>query len=160
MVHVCVTTFKGRHKIQSRWENREYVMEWQPYPNLPVYVVHPIDSEGHRHTLHRHYLLSISNNLEQEADDNSVEGDGPSVEPTPVLHENDALPANCLTKSQLEGMLSSSSEQHELFDQGSTRSISKVPTDEGLQADNDAPIPPRQSSRTMRRYWNFCITVN
>ena len=43
MVLVHVTTFKGRHKIQSRWENREYVVEWQPYPNLPVYVVCFID---------------------------------------------------------------------------------------------------------------------
>ena len=47
MVLVCVTTFKGQHKIQSRWENRKYLVECQPYPNLPVYVVHPIDGEGH-----------------------------------------------------------------------------------------------------------------
>ena len=26
-VLVCVTTFKGHHKIQDRWENREYVVE-------------------------------------------------------------------------------------------------------------------------------------
>ena len=52
MVLVCVTTFKGKHKIQSRWENREYVVEWQPYPNLPVCVVFPIDGEGAAHTLH------------------------------------------------------------------------------------------------------------
>ena len=25
--------------MQDRWENREYVVEKQPYPNLPVYVV-------------------------------------------------------------------------------------------------------------------------
>ena len=25
-VLVCVTTFKGKHNIQSRWENREYVV--------------------------------------------------------------------------------------------------------------------------------------
>ena len=29
MVLVCVTTFKGHHKIQDRWENREYVVEKQ-----------------------------------------------------------------------------------------------------------------------------------
>ena len=27
MVLVCVTTSKGCHKIQDRWENREYVVE-------------------------------------------------------------------------------------------------------------------------------------
>ena len=40
-VLVCVTTFKGCHKIQDRWENRGYVVEKQPYPNVPVYVVCP-----------------------------------------------------------------------------------------------------------------------
>ena len=65
MVLVHVTTFKGRHKIQNRWENREYVVEWQPYPNLPVYVVCPMDGEGCSQTLHRNYLFPISPNLEQ-----------------------------------------------------------------------------------------------
>ena len=26
MVLVCVTAFKGHHKMQDRWENREYVV--------------------------------------------------------------------------------------------------------------------------------------
>ena len=60
---VFVTAFKDRLKIQCRRENREYVVEWQPYPNLPVYLVCPIDREGC--TLYRNYLLPISNNLEQ-----------------------------------------------------------------------------------------------
>ena len=38
----------------------EYVVEWQSYPNLPVYVVYPIDGEGCSYTLHRNYLLAIS----------------------------------------------------------------------------------------------------
>ena len=32
MVLVCVTAFKGCHKIQDRWENREYVVESGPIP--------------------------------------------------------------------------------------------------------------------------------
>ena len=71
-VLVCVTTFRGSHKIQSRWVNREYVMEWQPYPNLWVCLVHPIDGEGCRHTLHRNYLLPTSSKLEQGECENSV----------------------------------------------------------------------------------------
>ena len=59
-VLVCVTTFKGHHKLQDRWENREYVVEKWPYPNVPVYVVCPKDGEGHSWTLHRNYLLPIS----------------------------------------------------------------------------------------------------
>ena len=43
MVLVHETTFKGCHKMQNRWENREYVVEKWPYPNVPVYVVCPRD---------------------------------------------------------------------------------------------------------------------
>ena len=43
MVLVCATTFKSCHKIQNQWENREYVMERWPYPNVPFYVVHPME---------------------------------------------------------------------------------------------------------------------
>ena len=46
MVLVHVTTFKGHHKIQDRRENREYVVEKQPYSNMPVYVVCPRDGKG------------------------------------------------------------------------------------------------------------------
>ena len=45
-VVVCVTIFKGRHQIQNWWENRKYMVEWQPYPNVPVYVVCPSDGAG------------------------------------------------------------------------------------------------------------------
>ena len=47
MVLVHVTAFRGQHKMQDRWENREYVVEKWPYPDLPVYVVCPRDGEGH-----------------------------------------------------------------------------------------------------------------
>ena len=63
MVLVQVTTFKGHHKMQDRWENREYVVEKWPYPNIPVYVVCPRDGEGHSWTLHRNYLLPINSNM-------------------------------------------------------------------------------------------------
>ena len=70
-------------------------MEWQPYPNLPVYVV---DGEGCSHTLHQNFLLSISYNLEQEECENAVEGDG-SHEPIPVPHAENMLPVNQPTES-------------------------------------------------------------
>ena len=61
---VHVTAFKGHHKILDQWKNREYVVEKQPYPNVPVYVVCPRDGEGHSQTLHMNYLLPISSNPE------------------------------------------------------------------------------------------------
>ena len=159
MVLVCVTTFKGRCKIQSRWENSEFLVEWQPYPNLPVYVVCLTDEEGHSHTLHRNYLLPICNNLEQEEGENAV-GRGGSNEPTPVPHVENLLPVNQLTKSQLEGIPNSPLKQCEPVDPGSTGPTSPDSMDEGPQADDDTPVPLRQNSRKMRnqlpwRYQNF-----
>ena len=72
MVPVHVTAFKGCHNIENQWENREYVVKRRPYPNVPVYVVHPRNGEGHSHTLHRNYLLPISPNLEQTEKDASM----------------------------------------------------------------------------------------
>ena len=55
----------------DRWENREYVVEKRPYPDLPVYVVHPRDVEGCSQTLHRNYLLPINSNIGQDETDGS-----------------------------------------------------------------------------------------
>ena len=73
-VLVCVTTFKGHHKIQDQWENREYIVEKWPYPNVPVYLVCPRDGEGCSQTLHRNYLLPISSNREQDEKNAPVAG--------------------------------------------------------------------------------------
>ena len=87
MVLVCVTAFKGHHKIQDRWENKEYVVEKQPYPNVPVYVVCPRDGEGHSWTLHRNYLLPINSNIGQGEED-AIEADptGPTATGTQADH--------------------------------------------------------------------------
>ena len=83
-VLVHVTTFKGCHKMQDRWENREYVVEKQPYPNIPVYVVCPRDREGCSQTLHRNYLLPINSNMGQDEADGSEEKVKNNNSPTPV----------------------------------------------------------------------------
>ena len=84
MVLVHVTAFKGHHKIQDRWENREYVVEKQPYPNGPVYVVCPRDREGCSWTIHRNYLLPINSNIEQDEMDEPMAGVGNNISLTPV----------------------------------------------------------------------------
>ena len=71
MVLVHVTAFRGHHKIQNWWENREYVVEGQ---DVPVYVVCPRDGEGCSWTLHRNYLLPISPNLKQNEKDTPMGG--------------------------------------------------------------------------------------
>ena len=102
MVLVCVTTFKGYHKIQDRWENREYVVEKWPYPNVPVYVVCPRDREGCSQTLHRNYLLPINSNIGQDEKDAPVAGveNNTSTPVPPVGSEpTDAGPSCTVTQS-------------------------------------------------------------
>ena len=101
MVLVHVTTFKGHHKIQDRWENREYVVEKLPYLNVPVYVVCPGDGEGHSQTLHRNYLLPISPNIGQDVKDKPIAGveyDNSST-PVPLVDSEpaDAGPSGTVT---------------------------------------------------------------
>ena len=74
MVLVCATAFNGCHKIQDSWENREYIVEKLPYPNVPVYVVCPRDEEGYSQTLHRNYLLPINSNMGQDDKDAHMAG--------------------------------------------------------------------------------------
>ena len=91
MVLVHVTTFKGHHKILDRWENRDYVVEKWPYPNLPVYVVHPRDGEGHSQTLHRNYLLPINSNMGQDEADGAEERVKNNPSPTPASSANNNM---------------------------------------------------------------------
>ena len=104
-VLVNVTAFKGHHKMQDQWENREYVVEKQPYPNVTVYVVCPRDGEGHSWTLHRNYLLPISPNLEQGKMDKPIAGVGNDTSPTPAPSVSDAP-----VGAELSGMVTPSSE--------------------------------------------------
>ena len=104
MVLVHVTTFKGHHKMQDQWENREYVVEKWPYPNVPVYVICSRDREGHSQTLHRNYLLPISPNLEQSKMDKPVAGVQNDTSPTPAPPVSSAPMG-----AELSGMVTSSS---------------------------------------------------
>ena len=90
--------------MQDQWENREYVVEKWPYPNVPVYVVYPRDGEGCSWTLHRNYLLPISLNLEQGEMDELVVGIGNDTSPTPVPPVGDAP-----VEAEPSGMVTSSS---------------------------------------------------
>ena len=102
-VLVQVTAFKGCHKIQDRWDNREYVVEKQPYPNIPVYLVHPRDGKGYSWTLHRNYLLPINSNIGQDEKDTPVAGVENNNTSTPVSSVDsepaDAGPSGMVTPS-------------------------------------------------------------
>ena len=90
-VLVCVTAFKGHFKIQDRWENREYVVEKQPYPNLSMYVVQPRDGEGCSQILHRNFLLPINSNMGKDEVDGSEERVKNTTSPTPVPSASNSM---------------------------------------------------------------------
>ena len=83
LVLVKVTAFKGRHKIQDRWEPTEYRVVGQPHPNVPVYKVTPLDG-GKSRVLHRNFLLPIESTLEEESEETDSEEDCVAPENIPV----------------------------------------------------------------------------
>ena len=132
-------------------------MEWQLYQNLPAYVVCPMDGEGHSWTLHRNYLLPISNNLEQAEDEISVVGVEPIDKPSPVSTAGNRLPAKGLTESQPGGPSNSPPKQHKLVNPELTRSITPDLVYGGSQAGLDQPSPLRQDACTTRNQlpWRY-----
>ena len=58
IVLVKGVAWKGRHKIQNKWEPNKYVVVSQPNKNAPVYRVKPIGERNER-VLHRNLLLPL-----------------------------------------------------------------------------------------------------
>ena len=48
---------KGRHKLADRWSKTVYRVHRRVSPDMPVYVVCPVDGDGPNRTLHRNMLL-------------------------------------------------------------------------------------------------------
>ena len=61
------TAWKGRHKIQDRWEDREYQVVDQPTPGIPVYTVKSLSGIQTK-VLHRNLLLPQHGRLRQEGE--------------------------------------------------------------------------------------------
>ena len=58
-VLVKIVKFDGRHKLSNKWEEDPYIVENQPNPDIPVYIVKKENGEGRKRTLHRNLLLPI-----------------------------------------------------------------------------------------------------
>ena len=63
-VLVKQTAWKGRHKIQDRWESGEYQVVGQPTPGVPVYTVKSV-AGGRIRVLHRNLLLPVHGRVRQ-----------------------------------------------------------------------------------------------
>ena len=64
LVLVRKTAWKGKHKIQDRWESDEYQVIWQPNPGIPVYNVESV-AGGRTRVLHRNLLLPLQGRIRQ-----------------------------------------------------------------------------------------------
>ena len=64
LVLVKQTAWKGRHKIQDRWESGEYQVVGQPAPGVPTYSVKSV-AGGKTKFLHRNLLLSLQGRVRQ-----------------------------------------------------------------------------------------------
>ena len=67
LVLVKRTAWKGRHKIQDRWESGEYQVVGQPTPGVPVYTVKSL-ARGRAKVLHRNLLLPLQGRLRQKGE--------------------------------------------------------------------------------------------
>ena len=72
LVLVKQTAWKGRHKIQDRWESGEYQVVGQPTPTVPVYTVKNV-AEGRTRVLHRNLLRPLQHRVGQPG---GTEGEG------------------------------------------------------------------------------------
>ena len=74
LVLVKKVAWTGRHKIQDKWEEGEYVVLSRPDPYLPVYKVQPVEG-GKIRTLHRNLLLPLGLQLKP---DSEIESQSPT----------------------------------------------------------------------------------
>ena len=73
------TAWKGRNKIQDRWESDEYQVIGQPYPGIPVYKVKCI-AGGKTWVLHRNLLLPLQGRIRQQEGQMGIDPLGPEEE--------------------------------------------------------------------------------
>ena len=96
LVLVKQTAWKGRHKIQDRWEDREYQVVDQPTPGIPLYTVKSLVG-GQTKVLHRNLLLPLQGRLRQEG-----ETVGEGVTDSEEAEEERAV-ASCVTRAPKGG---------------------------------------------------------
>ena len=73
VVLIMKLSHTGKHKIQNRWKDEEYIIVSWPNSATPVYIVHPVVGDKQR-TLHKNLLLPLGYKLnEVEDSDEEIE---------------------------------------------------------------------------------------
>ena len=79
LVLVKKTAWKGRHKIQDRWESDEYQVIGQPNPGIPVCEVQNV-AGGRSRVLHQNLLLPLQGRVRQQGGQEVEDPQGPEEE--------------------------------------------------------------------------------
>ena len=79
LVLVKKTAWKGKHKIQDRWESDEYQVIEQPTPGIPVYKVKCI-AGGRSRVLYHNLLLPLQGRLRQSEGQMGIDTPDPKEE--------------------------------------------------------------------------------
>ena len=83
MVLVRQKAFKGKHKIQDKWENIPYRVEKQVDSKLPVFRVINTENPSKSRVLHRNMLFPL---LTQQLEEDQVQS---SVDDVPIIDSSD-----------------------------------------------------------------------
>ena len=100
LVLVRQKAFKGKHKIQDRWENEPYKVIQQIHSNIPVYKVKK-DGEEKIRTLHRNMLFPIA--AEQTVENTVIDSEPQNSPETEI--ENQEEPVGPITRSRAKAQL-------------------------------------------------------
>lgn len=84
LVLVKVVAWKGRHKIQNKWEEDEYYVMDQPNADIPVYRVKCVNG-GKERVLHRNLLLPLGSKYQDDIDEDSELESDPEEEHSEIV---------------------------------------------------------------------------
>ena len=90
LVLVKRVAWKGRHKIQNKWEPDEYIVIDQPNKGIPVYKVKPVGN-GKERVLRRNLLLSLGIKFVPDTDQDSDSEQEKEIEVEPSLVEKQSV---------------------------------------------------------------------
>ena len=98
--------FKGKHKIQDKWENTPYKVVEQKYPNLPVFQVENTDNSTKSRILHRNMLFPLlTQNLDKkQTSEDTISESNSSNEESESLGLEEESYKGPMTRSRTKGI--------------------------------------------------------
>ena len=100
LVLVKQVAFKGKHKLENRWEDQEYQVLEQPYPGIPVYKVQNMDN-GNIRILHRNLLLPVLSAVDTDSGNRGYSDSSDEESVVSTSHDVDLDPSVTLLREAI-----------------------------------------------------------